>query len=161
MTAIDDRMRERLAADDAAEQRDEVRAAAADRVSFDLHFKRADKPRKFGRGELTGGEIDDAFAPPGQKSAGYWECPHFMDMEDVNENAWLQEFFAVAVTEAVHEALEWFRIDGKLMINPHGKNENAIMLETSVFARQLWRKYGKPEYQDVQGTCYGEDLSEA
>jgi len=162
MAMYDDNVDEDAEADDAAaEEREVIQRAASDRVSYDLHFKRAETPRVFDVYELTGDDIDDAFNPPGERSAGSWDCPHFFSMMDMNENAWFQEFFSVAVTEAVHESLEWFRVDGRLVINPHGKNQDAIMLETAAFARELWRKYGKAEYSDVQGTCYGQDLSKA
>ncbi len=147
-----------LAAEEAEyERRAAIQERASNRVTYDLSFKRAETPRQFDSYELAGDQIDDAYAPPGKKSYGGWSCPHFSEI-DGNEEAWLQEFFCVAVTEAVHEALEWFRIDGRLVMNPHGKNETAIILETAEFARQMYRKYGRSDLQDVQGTCGGVDL---
>ncbi len=130
---------------------------AAARVSYNLSYKRSETPRRFDMYELTGDELDDAYAAPGKKSTGAWACPHFPSL-DGNEEAWVQEYFCVAVTEAVHEALEWFRVDGRLVMNPHGKNEAAIILETAEFARQMFRKYGRSDLQGVEGTCEGVDL---
>jgi hypothetical protein len=32
----------------------------------------------------------------------------------------------MAVGEAVHEVLEWFRVDGQLWLDPHGRHEDRI-----------------------------------
>lgn len=136
---------ERLAQVEAEDRAFEEKCAgfekASERVSYDLSFKRAETPRKFREYELTGDDLDDAFSPAGQKSTGHWECPHFMEGDARPPEDWFREFFKVAITEAVHEAMEWFRIDGRLVINPHGKNEMKIFEVSDRFGEELWDRF--------------------
>jgi hypothetical protein len=107
------------------DQQDASRAAArraAMRCDFQLTYDRALDRREFGPGVLYGPLIPDACHST-ELAAGDWESP---DGEILTEKGWINRYASYAVQEGVHEALEWFRVDGRLWLDPHGPAENDI-----------------------------------
>lgn len=101
---------------------------AASRVSFQLTYTRADAPRAFEPGVLAGPWIADAYRP-GERSPGDWESPDgalLADQDELTEAEWVDHYAGYAIAEAIHEALEWFRVDGRPWMNPHGRAEDRI-----------------------------------
>ncbi|MFY1595525.1 hypothetical protein [Micromonospora sp. WMMD737] len=99
--------------------------AAAERVTFQLTYDRTPTPRRFEPGELTGPDIPCAYGSPITQSGG-WEVPDDYDHSGLTEAEWIDRFAAYAVAEAVHEALEWFRVDGRPWLDPHGRAEQQV-----------------------------------
>jgi hypothetical protein len=97
---------------------------ASERCSFQLTYDRADEPRTFTPGWLSGASIPDAHDPT-ERSPGEWMADHTCD-DDVDEAGWVDKYASYAIHEAVHEALEWFRVDGKMWLDPHGPDEDVI-----------------------------------
>lgn len=98
---------------------------ALGRVNFRLTYGKTE-PRDFTVDCLWGPDIPNAFRDgmaPGSWMSG--DYPDFDD-PDVTEDDWLAHFAQMAVNEAVHEALEWFQVDGKPWLNPHGEHEREI-----------------------------------
>ena len=124
-------------------------SAAAERTSFQLSYRRSAEPRVFHRNGLTGPRIDCAFDPDGF-GAGDWEEPEAWarptdpeteePLEDpTTVDEWHAAFFAVAVAEAVHEACEWFKVDGRTVVNPHSPDLEAVCYDAAVTAaRTMW-----------------------
>ncbi|MGI5214882.1 hypothetical protein [Plantactinospora sp. CA-290183] len=116
--------------------------AAAARVSFQLTYARSLKRREFMPGELTGPDIPCAY--DGEINAsGDWndsrdDTPATDDggseesgvaktvFAGRDESGWIDRYANYAVNEAVHEALEWYRVDGHPWLDPHGPAEDEI-----------------------------------
>lgn len=117
---------------------DEDRAAfeqASARVSFQLSYQRSPETRRFDGDGITGPWIDDA-RTVGGSSPGEWS--HDYPAAFADEAAWLARFFEAAVNEAVHEALEWFHVDGEPVLDPHGPRESEIYGVVNDMAKRLW-----------------------
>lgn len=99
---------------------------AAARVDFRLNYTRLDKPRECSPDAIYGPSIPDAFGEG--TAAGEWYAGDCLEVEDLDtsEADWLAHFAQMAVNEAIHEALEWFQVDGKPWLDPHGVHENRI-----------------------------------
>lgn len=122
---------------------------AADRTSFQLSYRRSPEQRLFHRNGLTGPAIDCAFNPNGF-GAGDWEEPEDWarpcdpDTEEPLEDPttvdeWHAAFFDVAVAEAVHEACEWFKVDGRAVVDPHASHMRTVCYDAAVgAARTMW-----------------------
>ncbi|GIG93017.1 hypothetical protein [Plantactinospora endophytica] len=67
---------------------------------------------------------DDSFATV----HGGWEDGGDVEIvfAERDEAGWIDRYANYAVNEAVHEALEWFRVDGHPWLDPHGPAENEI-----------------------------------
>lgn len=113
-----------------------MRAAdrAAHRVGFQLTYARSPVPRVFSPGWLNGPDIDNAYG--GGLQSGGWDSPDDWTL-DLDEDGWVDRYATVAVREAVHEALEWFRADGKPWLDPHGPAEAEIHALCGEFAEKL------------------------
>lgn len=111
--------------------------AAADRVTYDLSFRRSDHPRRFTTEGLSGDDIDDAFGD-GNKSNGAWDMPDWS--YSPNEKDWILQFFKVAVVEAVHEVCEWFRVDEQLLVDAHGLDEGLTIKLAEQLAETLYEQ---------------------
>lgn len=115
------------------EAHDAASEAAAKRVQFQLTYDRTD-PREFGRHEVDGPMMPNAYGP-GQQW-GMWS--DFDDPAEPTEDAWIDKYARMAIGEAVHEALEWFRVDGKPWIDPHSMElEAAVMDEVNALCVRL------------------------
>jgi hypothetical protein len=116
--------------------------ACAARTSFQLTYSRAKTERYFHDDGISGDNIDDALGSgtaPGEWSNGGALIRWMADDPELTEDRVLRQFFTDALSEAIHEALEWFRIDGKTALNPHdGLVETAIYERCSQFAADLW-----------------------
>lgn len=106
------------------EQHEAAADLAAKRVTFQLTYGRATDPRKFDQFTLSGPWIPNAYGPGHQ--VGEWSGGD--RPEDPTEDGWIDEFASWAINEAVHEALEWFRVDGRPWLDPHG-----LSVERDVF----------------------------
>lgn len=111
---------------------------AASRVSYRLTFAKTSAPRAWSPDELSGPDIPDAYRD-GEQSSGYWAQEEPYDTEDpeVTEQEWLDHYLSMAVNEAVHEVLEWFRVDDHCYLDPHGEHEPAIFAAVNACAAQL------------------------
>lgn len=95
-----------------------VAHATAQRCRFDLVFRRSDRSRPIWPGYLGGQSIDDA-RRPGCTSPGGWEhIPNSLP-DSTNPADWVDHYAAMAIAQSVHEALEWFQLDGKPWLDPH------------------------------------------
>jgi hypothetical protein len=106
---------------------------ARDRAEFCLTYDRCD-PREFMEDTLAGPMIPNAFGEglsPGDWSSGDWPA------EDADVETWLAHFAQMAVNEALHEALEWFKVDGKPWLDPHGEMERDIYRATERLCKSL------------------------
>jgi hypothetical protein len=97
---------------------------AAKRCDFQLTYDRALDRRDLAPGVLYGPLIPDAYRPE-EQAAGEWESPADGD-SILTEEGWINRYASYAVQEAVHEALEWFRVDGRPWLDPHGPADNDI-----------------------------------
>lgn len=113
---------------------------ARKRISYELGFRR-DTTRdiqpinQFGQVVLTQSVLEDAHDPQ-YTQLGEW----LEDAPDVDtpEEA-VDALFCAAIAEAVHEVCEWFKVDGKPLVNPHdaGAGETAIYNEAHEAAENI------------------------
>ena len=116
-------------------------AAAARRVDFRLTFAQTDPRRCHGFG-IDGPSLPNAYRTPASSATagGDWEDPDFAAVwarTGETEDAAIDRWFVTAVREAVHEALEWFHVDGRTYLDPHGDNDEVIHQLSEQFAEQL------------------------
>lgn len=115
--------------------------AAAERVSFQLNYSRAPEAREFRPGHMAGPMIDDAFGGEHPVSGEWAQNPppawYIPESPEMTQADWIAHFAHMALNEAVHEALEWFQVDGRPWLNPHGEHENAIYAATDQLAAAL------------------------
>ncbi|MDG9674857.1 hypothetical protein [Micromonospora sp. DH14] len=97
--------------------------AASARVSYQLTYARSPVTRRFSPGELTGPDIPCAYDGP-IAASGYWEDSRDLDelRPDRTDNDWIGRYAGYALAEAIHEALEWLRVDGQPWLDPHGRH---------------------------------------
>lgn len=100
--------------------------AAAERVSFQLTYARAEKRRRFTPGFLDGPDIPCAYG--GELASSAWEDSGDLGevFADRTEQEWIDRYASYAINEGVHEVLEWFRVDGRPWLDPHGKAEDEV-----------------------------------
>lgn len=105
-----------------------------DRFWYGLTFARGDRTiAPFG---IDGPEIPNARHDLGswsKQSPGDWSS----EIDDSGDDA-LAHVIRCAVQEAVHEALEWLRLDGKQILNPHGEHEVRIFNLVDELVDGLW-----------------------
>lgn len=106
---------------------------AKDRTEYRLTFATT-KPRDFYPGLITGPDIPDANGEG--RSPGDW-CGEEPPVESADIEQWLGHFAHMAVSEAVHEALEWLRVDGERWLDPHGPFELMIQSATDKLCKEL------------------------
>lgn len=109
-------------------------ATAADRVNYRLTFAVTD-PRETHEFGIAGPQIPNAYEPE-KLSSGDWDDPDFTLVVATEQEA-IERWFMTAVREATHEALEWYRVDGDVFLDPHGEHENAIHTLSEKFATDL------------------------
>ena len=93
--------------------------ADAGRVDYRLNYGCTDEPRRCHAFGIDGPDIPDAYEP-GKTASGNWEIGYFVGEEPI------RDWFGAAIREAIHEALEWFKVDGRPLLNPHGKHETRV-----------------------------------
>jgi hypothetical protein len=117
-----------------------VADAAAERCNFSLTYGRASQPRELYPGGMIGQPIDDVYHP-GEQSSGDWDhdAPDgYYDGAVLTEEDFIDHYAGMAISEAVHEALEWFRVDGKPWLDPHDpRAETAIFERVAELVAQL------------------------
>lgn len=124
-----------MISDDEIERVDAAADAAAARCEFQLTYARSSVPREFARGMLTGPNIPNAYGPG--TAAGEW-CDSTTDgVVDTDPESWIDRYAGYALNEAVHEALEWMRVDGRPWLDPHGPNELDIYAEVNELCTRL------------------------
>ena len=108
------------------------------RVEFRLTYDRCDS-REFSPDGLFGPRIPDAYGRPGENAPGEWFSGDALNPEDgtITDRQWFAHWAQMAVNEAIHEALEWYRVDGTPWLDPHGSCERAIYAETAKLCRKL------------------------
>lgn len=99
-------------------------------VDYRLVFVRESGPRRFDQATMFGQDVPDAYNP-GASVVGEWYGG------DVLVAQWWQHFAGMAVGEAIHEALEYFRVNGGLWLDPHGPHRNTIHLLVEDFVARL------------------------
>lgn len=105
------------------------------RWSYGLTFARANEgERKFHPFGMTGPHIPNSYQnkKSGPLSNGSWD----QDIMDSGDNV-LCHVVSCVVNEAVHEALEWLRLDGEVLLDPHGMYETRIYNATHQLAAEL------------------------
>lgn len=105
------------------------------RMSFGLSY-RYEPGRRIWAGGIDGKNIPNAYRPTSRehgRQSGDW-CA---EISDYDNDPYLHAFSA-AVCEAIHEALEWFKVDGKVLLDPHGQHELAIANHANAVARALF-----------------------
>lgn len=112
---------------------------ARDRATFRLTYGRTD-PRKFSSFDMDGPDLPDAFSDRDDAPGG-WHQGDGPDRDDprITETDWHAHFAAMAINEAVHEALEWFQVDGRPWLNPHGDHEVQIFKRVNELCDDLAR----------------------
>jgi hypothetical protein len=125
--------------------------AAIERTDYQLHYSRSPVRRAFHNDGISGSQIDDAFHP-GETMSGEW-CAgmNWIHDWDVPEAVWIERFFTVAIQEAVHEALEWFRLDGQVLLSPHDADHEVDILDRSAeFAETLFSLISRDKLERPQ-----------
>lgn len=97
-------------------------AQAVGAVSYPMSFRRV-RPRTFTQDMLFGPSLPNARGDG--SSDGGWTSGDAPD-DGADVEVWLAHFAEMVVSEAVHEALEWLRVDGALWLDPHGPAEYLI-----------------------------------
>jgi hypothetical protein len=117
--------------------------AAAERVDFRLAYDATDEPRRMHGWGINGPMIPNAYYGRGLDdsnrqpiSNGDWEDPDHPPIS-APEDEHIERWFVAAVSESIHEALEWFWVDGRIFLDPHGKREDAIHALSTRFANDL------------------------
>lgn len=122
--------------------RDSFIIEVARRADFQLHYGRSSQLRSLEPdGIMQGDKIDNAYSSGGLSSGEWYDNrlrSHSDDTPLPSEDEVLAGFFAMAVNEAVHEALEWFRVDGAPALDPHGSAEATIQGLVDELALKLW-----------------------
>ncbi|MEU1813144.1 hypothetical protein [Micromonospora aurantiaca (nom. illeg.)] len=128
--------------------------AASARVSYQLTYARSPSRRRFTPGELTGPDIPCAYDGP-IAASGDWEDSRDLDEihPDRSEDGWINRYGGYAIAEAIHEALEWLRVDGQPWLDPHGPNSTQVSAAMDDLVAQLIRiRTGDPT-QHVDAGC--------
>lgn len=123
---------------------------AAERTSYQLSFRRSPQTRQFNHDGLWGPGIEDAYDARRQ-APGSWDTPEWADQIETT-SGWVEQFFVAAVAEAVHEVCEWFRVDGRVLIDPHEAYSLMDVIDRSeAFAHDLYRAHVGAHQIDAQG----------
>jgi hypothetical protein len=118
--------------------------SASVRCSFQLTYKRSRHRRVFSPTHISGDDIADARVP-GRRASGDWfnesdptTYTYTSDLApEISEKGWIEHYASMAINEAVHEALEWFHVDRRPWLDPHGPHEGEIYALVDQFAREL------------------------
>ena len=117
---------------------------AAERASCQVRYARSPVPRRFGDFGLSGsGPLDSAVNEGELCLLGSEWGVDFCDEAGVTDPDdrtvdWHSLMFGAAVQEAVHEACEWFQVDGERYLDPHDPEvQTKITNATRAFALLL------------------------
>ena len=108
------------------------------RVNYRLSFRQVE-PRELHDKGMYGPELPNAYDDGATNGTGQWDDFDGPSMGDphATEDAWIQHWLRCAIGEAVHEALEWFQVDGLIFLNPHGEHEAEIFELSAELADRL------------------------
>lgn len=132
---------------------DSLDAWLKERISFHLTYAR-DETRHFNAGGLDGRQIPNAYWAEDRKginpknAPGEW-CHDEFWRECVTEKETVRAALRVAISEVVHEALEWFHVDGHVFIDPHGDDEDLIIRMSVDFADTIFALAGDKEIEET------------
>lgn len=106
-----------------------------ERLSYELTFARASEPRFIADWGIMGPDLDNSYGTSGTrtKQDGEWVRDLSYDDDDP-----VRHVLACAVHECVHEALEWARLNGRPILNPHGPAEARVNEAVDVLVRRLF-----------------------
>jgi hypothetical protein len=117
--------------------------AARKRVTYRLTYD-VTEPRDVYLGGIDGPDLPNAYwymqgdkPDRSRTGSGEWCDPDHPSSDDPQDH--IDRWFTVAIREAVHEALEWFWVDGEQYLNPHGIDEATIHDLSGEFAESLLR----------------------
>lgn len=116
-----------------------AREAAQAATTFTLTYSKVE--RGLTAGGLNGPDLPCAYPDSPDHDAatcrafGGWSGCFEGDSEKPSE--WIGFWLACAVSEAVHEALEHFHVDGKPLLDPHGDAEVGVWNATAELAEKL------------------------
>jgi hypothetical protein len=125
---------------------------AVAKVDYRLTFGCEPGPRELRHDTLRGADMPDAYHA-GARVSGEWFGGDVLD-DDASVESWLEHFARMAVGEAVHEALEWFRVEGRPWLDPHGVHEASIHLLVSELVGRFAQLAGSSEHR-----CPGGDAA--
>jgi hypothetical protein len=89
--------------------------ALNERVDYRLTFAPTDAPRRWCWDMLDGPDLPNARPEAKHPSPGTWTT----EFDDYGPKYAHQFVLEAVIGEAIHEALEWLRVDGDLLIDPH------------------------------------------
>lgn len=116
-----------------------------ERIQFHLTYTR-DERRYFHGGGLDGQQIPNSYWSEEREGTGEFNpksapgewCHDEMWRECTSEEEAIRAAFRVAISEVVHEALEWFKVDGRPFLDPHAEDEDLIIFKSIAFADELF-----------------------
>lgn len=120
--------------------REDVVVRAAGRVNYRLTYAATPIPREMDSGSIFGPDIPNAYDPDGSSlGSGEWCDPEFWSAvgDAPTERDVIDRWFVTAVREAIHESLEWFRVDGRIYLDPHGDHEREIHILSEELGKAL------------------------
>lgn len=98
------------------------------RVEYQMTFAKA--PREFHESGIIGPRI------PSSRGEGDADGSWAQEWDEGNEGEYIVQFFVGAISEAIHETCEWFKVDGELLVDPHKPGRTLLPLMEQ-FARRL------------------------
>lgn len=112
---------------------------ARQRLDYRLKFTCTRKPREFDDGYINADSVPDAYKRGRERSPGEWNhtIPEWLKQED-DPGDRPRQLLRMAVAEAIHEVLEWLWLDGRPLLDPHGKAEQPIYDVCDAFADRLY-----------------------
>lgn len=120
--------------------------ALRERVSYDLTFRRADEPRLFDEGGIRGPIIDNAVVGDDHEQSGAWDTADWDGLPNgSSDEQWLLEMFKAAAYEGLHEAMEWFQVDGRPFLDPHSPTGQNALEEAVLTMCEYIKGAGVPE----------------
>lgn len=113
------------------------------RWSFDLTYGRAPEgSRAFHQWGMTGPDIPNTYQDSAPTSTSNWDSDIMDSGDDI-----FTHVMSCAIQEAVHEALEWLRLDGEVLLDPHGTHEYEIFATVAEMLSKL-TPLAKRAYQE-------------
>lgn len=100
--------------------------ALNERVSYRLSFTPTPEPRTWHWDMLDGPRLPNAYGRG--TSPGSWEI-ELSEYKDL-----LEGVLTAVISEAIHEALEWLRLDGEILVDPHSSEHSNVVLRASTQA---------------------------
>lgn len=122
---------------------------AYDQYDYRLTFAETEHPRRFEPHEHRLSVTMIGSMIPNSYRHGEWAPGDWMEDADPDDDT-LGVVLRAAVGEAVHEALEWLKVGGRPVLDPHGPAEGAVMDAVHALANELARLARDPLYQPTE-----------